>query len=188
VIRVLLVSGHPAIRAGLAHVIDGEPGLGAEIAGSTAAAVANLALSRPDLIVLDVPLPGEDAFEACHTLKQLASARRVALLTDRRSEILDLAAWMARADAVIDKATPVPALFDQLRLVAGGRRVVARPTLAALSSALRDTSTAERAVVGMCLHGAELDEISRALRRDPLEIETMVRGLIRQLGRPATEP
>ena len=181
-IRVLLVSGRPAIRAGLAHVIDREPGLGAEIAESTSAAMAAFARQRPDVVLLDAPLAGEDAFEMCHALKQLAAPRRVAIYADRAGEGLRLAAWLAGADALIDKAAPVATLVEQLRLVGRGGRPLRSPSPAALTTGLRGVDAADRSVLGMCVYGVEVDEISRTLRRDPLEVERTVRTLIRRLG------
>jgi DNA-binding NarL/FixJ family response regulator len=95
-----------------------------------------------------------------------------------------VAAWVAGADALIDKAAPVPVLFEQIRMVARGGRVLPTPSARALTSAARELDAAERAVFGMCVYGVALDEISRTLRRDPLEVETTVRGLIQRLSRP----
>jgi DNA-binding NarL/FixJ family response regulator len=185
VIRVLLVSDHPAIRAGLAQVIDSEPGLRAEVAEPASVALSTLPRSAADVVLLDSPLGRHDAFDVCHLLKQLAAPRRVALYSDRTREEVGLAAWVAGADALIDKSAPVPVLFEQLRMVARGGRVLPSPSARALATAARELDAAERVVFGMCVYGVTLDEISRTLRRDPLEVETTVRELIQRLGRPA---
>jgi DNA-binding NarL/FixJ family response regulator len=176
------VSGHPALRAGLAHVIAREPGLGAEIADSLSAATAAFARVHPDVVLIDAPLAEGDAFEACHALKQLAAPRRVALYSDRIRDELHLAAWLAGADALIDKAAPVETLVEQLRLVARGGRVLRTPSVGTLTAGLRGVNAADRTVFGMCVYGVELGEISRTLRRDPLEVESTVRTLIRRLA------
>jgi DNA-binding NarL/FixJ family response regulator len=181
VIRVLIVSDRPAIRAGLAQVIDSEPGLRADVAEPTPVALPR---NSADVVLLDSPLARNDAFDVCHLLKQLAVPRRVAVYSDRTREQLGVAAWVAGADALIDKAAPVPVLFEQLREVARGGRLLPSPTARALTSAARELDEAERAVFGMCVYGVTLEEISRTLRRDPLEVETTVRGLIRRLSRP----
>jgi DNA-binding NarL/FixJ family response regulator len=181
VIRVLIVSDRPAIRAGLAQVIDSEPGLRADVAEPSPAALPQ---SYADVVLVDSPLARHDALDVCHLLKQLPVPRRVAVYSDRTEEELGVAAWVAGADALIDKAAPVPALFEQLRMVARGGRLLPSPTARALTSAARELDAAERAVFGMCVYGVTLEEISRTLRRDPLEVETTVRGLIRRLSRP----
>jgi DNA-binding NarL/FixJ family response regulator len=184
VIRVLLVSDHPAIRAGLAQVIDSEPGMRAELAEPAAAASTRPA-GDADVVLLDSPLSRHDAFGLCHDLKQLASPRRVAVYSDSAGDGVGLAAWVAGADALIDKAAPAAVLFEQLRMVARGGRVLSPPSARALTTAARELDAAQRVVFGMCVYGVPLEEISRTLRRDPLEVEATVRDLIRRLsGRP----
>jgi DNA-binding NarL/FixJ family response regulator len=185
VIRVLLVSDHPAIRAGLAQVIDSEPGMRADIAEPGAAAGPTPPGAGADVVLLDSPLGRHDAFDVCHLLKQLAAPRRVAVYSDRTREEVGLAAWVAGADALIEKAAPVPVLFEQLRMVARGGRVLSSPSARALTSAARELDAAERVVFGMCVYGVPLEEISRTLRRDPLEVEVTVREIIRRLARQA---
>jgi DNA-binding NarL/FixJ family response regulator len=180
-IRVLLVSDHPAIRAGLAQVIDSEPGLRAEVA-EPQWTTSTLPARWADVVLLDSPLSRHDAFDVCHGLKQLAVPRRVALYSERTPEEVGLAAWVAGADALIDKAAPVPVLFEQLRMVARGGRLLASPSARAMTAAARELDAAERVVFGMCVYGVTLDEISRTLRRDPLEVEAAVRDLIRRLA------
>jgi DNA-binding NarL/FixJ family response regulator len=182
VIRVLLVSDHPAIRAGLAQVIDSEPGMRADVAEPGADPLSTLPAKWADVVLLDTSLERHDAFEVCHLLKQLAVPRRVALYSDRCGEDAGLAGWVAGADALIDKSAPVPVLFEQLRQVARGGRVLPSPSARALTTAARDLGAAERVVFGMCVYGVTLEEISRTLRRDPLEVEATARELIRRLS------
>jgi DNA-binding NarL/FixJ family response regulator len=182
VIRVLFVSDHPAIRAGLAQVIDSEPGMRADVAEPGAQPLSTLLANWADVVLLDASLARHDAFEVCHLLKQLAVPRRVALYSDRGGEDAALAAWVAGADALIDKSAPVPVLFEQLRQVARGGRVLASPSARALTTAARELDAAERVVFGMCVYGVTLEEISRTLRRDPLEVEATARELIRRLS------
>ena len=183
-IRVVLVSDHPAIRAGLAQVIDSEPGMRVELAEPVSVASAPPG-SDADVVLIDAPLARADAFGVCHELKQLASPRRVAVYTDRAREDVALAAWVAGADALIEKTAPATVLFEQLRMVARGGRVLSSPSARALTTAARELDAAERVVFGMCVYGVTLEGISRTLRRDPLEVEATVRELIRRLGRPA---
>jgi DNA-binding NarL/FixJ family response regulator len=182
VIRVLLVSDHPAIRAGLAQVIGSEPGLRADIAAPGDDPQSTLSANWADVVLLDSPLAQHDAFEVCHLLKQLAVPRRVALYSNHSGEEVGLAAWVAGADALIDKSAPAPVLFEQLRMVARGGRVLPSPSARVLTGAARELDAAERVVFGMCVYGVALEEISSTLRRDPLDVEATVRRLIRRLA------
>jgi DNA-binding response OmpR family regulator len=62
VIRVLLVSDHPAIAAGLAQVIDSEPGLRADIAAPGDDPMSTIPADWADVILLDSPLGLHEAF------------------------------------------------------------------------------------------------------------------------------
>jgi DNA-binding NarL/FixJ family response regulator len=188
VIRVLLASDHPAIRAGLAQVIDSEPGLRAEIAVPGDDPMSTLPAKWADVILLDSPLARHDAFDVCHLLKQLAAPRRVALYSDHSGDEVGLAAWVAGADALINKSVPVPVLFEQLRMVARGGRVLPSPSARVLTGAARELDAADRVVLGMCVYGVTLEEISRTLRREPLEVESTVRRLIHRLAPAAASP
>jgi DNA-binding NarL/FixJ family response regulator len=191
VIRVLLVSDHPAIRKGLAQVIDSEPGMAADIAAPGADPPSTLPSSWADVVLLDSPLARHDAFDVCHLLKQLAVPRRVAVYTNNGGEEVGIAAWVAGADALIEKSAPVPVVFEQLRMVARGGRALPSPSALALTSAARELDPDERVVFGMCVYGIALEEISRTLRRDPLQVEATARELIRRLsplGPPAYPP
>jgi DNA-binding NarL/FixJ family response regulator len=179
-IRVLLVSDRPAIRAGLAQVIDSEPGFRADVADPS---LATAPASAADVVLLDSPLAGHEAFQLCHQLKQLAAPRRVALYSDRTDAEVGVAAWVASADGLVDKGAPVPMLFEQLRQVARGGRLLRSPSARALTAAAQELDASERPVFGMCVYGVTLDEISRTLRRDPLEVEATVSALIRRLAR-----
>jgi DNA-binding NarL/FixJ family response regulator len=115
VIRVLLVSDRPAIRAGLAQVIDSEPGLRADVAAPDAALAA---AAGADVALIDFPLAAHDAFEVCRSLRQVPTAPLVALYCDRSRAEAGVAARVIEADAVVDKGAEVPSLFEQLRRVA----------------------------------------------------------------------
>ena len=68
--RLLLVEDHPLFREGFARMVDGiRPGWTLALAGSAAQALASLAESgsqRPDLVIIDIGLPGEDEIGRAH--------------------------------------------------------------------------------------------------------------------------
>ncbi len=183
-IRILLVSAHPAIRHGLAHVISREPGFLVEATGSGGAAIEGLWHVQPDLVLIDAPLgTGTDgAFELCHRLKQLARPQRVAVYVAQATEAIRIAAWVAGADTLIDKSQATDHLLDALRTVVRGPRTLPRPSRAAIQGAAGDLAPPETSIFGMCLNGVPLDEISRTLRLDPLTVEATVHSLLGRLG------
>jgi DNA-binding response OmpR family regulator len=82
--------------------------------GPTAVSMAETI--RPDIVLLDVMMPGEDGFDVCRTLRSSESAPRVVMLTGRSDEAARAAAEAAGAEAYLVK--PFSA-FDLFRLVRG---------------------------------------------------------------------
>ena len=116
---MLLVSDRPALRAGLAQVIDSEPGLRADVAAPDAALAA---AAGADVALIDFPLAAHDAFEVCRSLRQVPTAPLVALYCDRPHAEGGIAAQVMDADAVLDKGADVSSLFEQLRRVSRERQ------------------------------------------------------------------
>lgn len=119
-LRVLVVDDHPAIRAGIASLIDAEqPRL--QAVGSAATADEALACTRslqPDVVILDVNLDGEDGLALIPALHGAAPCRVVVL-----SSLLDphVAAYAARlgAHACLHKTAPAAELMSCI--LAAGR-------------------------------------------------------------------
>ncbi len=177
-IRILLVSAHPAIRHGLAHVIGREPGFLVEVSGSAETAIDGLWKVRPDLVLIDAPLGSESGFELCHRLKQLARPQRVVVYVSQITEETTIAASVAGADALREKSEATDDLLDALRIVVRGPRTLQRPSHAAIGWAAADLEPPESSIFAMCLHRVPLDEISRTLRLDPLAVEAAVHSML----------
>jgi DNA-binding NarL/FixJ family response regulator len=62
-IRVLIVDDHAVVRSGLRLLIDAEPDLETGEAGNVRAAVFETRATKPDLVLLDVTMPGESGLE-----------------------------------------------------------------------------------------------------------------------------
>src|SRR5262245_1368569 len=81
-IRVLVVDDQPIMREGLALVLGEQPGIAVLGAASSAPEAVELARAQaPDVILLDLELPGQDAVEALPALAAAAPAARVLIFT-----------------------------------------------------------------------------------------------------------
>jgi DNA-binding NarL/FixJ family response regulator len=92
VIRVLVVDDHPAMRSGLAELIDSADDL--ELAGSAAdaqEAVSAAALHHPDVVLMDFSMPGDNGAEATRRVLEVAPQARVVMMTSysRHEFVLD---------------------------------------------------------------------------------------------------
>jgi two-component system response regulator DevR len=181
-IRLLIVDDHPAMRAGLTAVLRAEPGM-VPLASASSAEDLEPAVqrTRPDVVLLDYHLPGSDGLRLCRRLKRMVPAPGVLLYSAYADTSLVVPAILAGADGLLNKSAPAPELFDALRSVARGERVlppVPRELMAAASSALPDE---QLPVLAMMLDGTPAGEVAETLRVSPEEISHTVDAMIDRL-------
>lgn len=118
--RVLIVEDEPNIVVSLEFLLDHE-GYAVQVATTGPEALERAASFRPDLVLLDVMLPGLDGFEVCRALRASAEVPRIILLTARgrdaeRHKGLDLG-----ADLYVTKPFSTRQLIADIRsLLAAG--------------------------------------------------------------------
>jgi DNA-binding NarL/FixJ family response regulator len=181
-IRLLIVDDHPAMRAGLTAVLRAEPGivpLGA--ASSEEDLSAMMARTRPDVVLLDYHLPGADGLKLCRRLKRTVPAPAVLLYSAYADSAMVVPAILAGADGLMNKSAPAPELFDALRAVARGDRVLPPVPRALLESAGARVETADLPILAMMIDGTPLPEVAETLRTDPREISRRLDTMIERL-------
>jgi DNA-binding NarL/FixJ family response regulator len=120
-IRVLVVDDHPVLRAGLEAVLRSEPGfVCVGTAGDGHELLAALRRTRPDVVLLDWRLGGEDGVALCRSVRAEPAPPEVVLYTASTDEGLADEASAAGAHAVIEKSADIDQLFDALRLAVRG--------------------------------------------------------------------
>ncbi|MFJ6850953.1 response regulator [Streptomyces sp. NPDC091271] len=148
-VRVAVVDDEQLVRMALRLVIDGEPDLTvvAEAADGNAA-ITVVDEQRPDVVLMDVRMPGRDGLSAARELLTRPVPPRVLMLTTFDSDDLVLGALRAGALGFVLKDTPPPQILDAVRAVADGNpalspaataRVIAAAT-GPQSSHARDSS------------------------------------------------
>ena len=70
-----------------------------------------------------------------------------------------------------------------IRAAAAGHRTLPRPPIAAVRAAGRELAPLELSIFGMRMHDVPAEEISRALRLDPLKVDARARSLVELLSR-----
>ncbi|MFH8704086.1 response regulator transcription factor [Streptomyces rubrogriseus] len=118
---MVIVDDEQLVRMALRLVIDGEPDLTvvAEAAdGDTALAVVDE--QRPDVVLMDVRMPGRDGLATTRELLARPAPPRVLMLTTFDSDDLVLGALRAGALGFVLKDTPPPRILDAVRTVADG--------------------------------------------------------------------
>ncbi|MBQ0998689.1 response regulator transcription factor [Streptomyces sp. RK62] len=128
-IRLLLVDDDPLVRAGLSLMLGGADDI--EIVGEAAdgADVGPLAdRTRPDVVLMDIRMPGVDGLTATERLRARQDPPQVVLLTTFHADEQVLRALRAGAAGFVLKDTPPAEIVDAVRRVAAGDPVLS-PTV-----------------------------------------------------------
>ncbi|MGW1392509.1 response regulator [Streptomyces nigra] len=124
-IRLLLVDDDPLVRAGLSLMLGGADDI--EIVGEAAdgADVGPLAdRTRPDVVLMDIRMPGVDGLTATERLRARQDPPQVVLLTTFHADEQVLRALRAGAAGFVLKDTPPAEIVDAVRRVAAGDPVL----------------------------------------------------------------
>jgi DNA-binding NarL/FixJ family response regulator len=125
-ISVLLVDDQPLLRMGFQLVLEAQPDMTVVgEAGEGAEAVAQVAALAPDVVLMDVRMPGMDGIEATERITQEHSASRVLILTTFDLDEYAFAALHAGAAGFLLKNAQPAELIAGIRTVAAGDGVVA---------------------------------------------------------------
>jgi len=197
-IRVLVVDDQELVRAGFCVILENAEGIAvAGEAGDGAVAVAQAAALRPDVVLMDVRMPGMDGLEATRliTAKE-PGAPKVVMLTTFDLDDYVYEALRAGASGFLLKDSPRSDLIAAVRAAAAGDALLApsvtrrlieafarRPPEAAPSPARLAALTArERDVLLLIARGRSNAEIAAALFLSEATVKTHVGNLLAKLG------
>jgi DNA-binding NarL/FixJ family response regulator len=189
-ISVLLVDDHPVVRQGLRVLLEVQDGI--EVtgeAGDGATALALAAEREPDVILLDLKLPGMDGLAVLGELRARAVSSRVLVLTSVTDHASAAAAMRAGAAGVVYKDVDPDALVRAIRAVHDGHLLLAPeaagPLLYPASAPARglDALTSrEREVLAELAKGRSNREIARALHVSEKTVKAHVSSVLAKLG------
>ena len=164
-IRLVLADDQALVRGALAALLDLESDLSVVgEAGSGAEVLEVVEATAPDVVLMDVEMPGLDGLEATAQLRERHPATRVLIVTTfgRPGDLRR--ALQAGASGFVVKDTPARGLADAVRRVHAGLRVV-DPTLAADSLALGESplTARETEVLRAAAAGGSVADIAKAV-------------------------
>jgi len=184
-IRVLVVDDHPVVRQGLRTFLDLQEDI--TVVGESAdgeSCVDDAERLRPDVILLDLRMPGADGVTALHGLRD--NPARVLVVTSYTEPSTVLPAVRAGAAGYVYKDVDPPALAAAIRSVHAGH-VLLHPDVVRLLAADDNRTTTEltareRDVLAELARGRSNREIARALTVSEKTVKTHVSAILGKLG------
>jgi len=195
--RVLIVDDHPLTRDALAALLEQN---GFDVAGRAAdgeTALRDAAALAPDLILLDLSMPGMTGLEALPRLREAAPAAEVVVLTASGTEENLLAAIRGGAAGYLLKSEPPERIVEFLRGVARGEAALSGSVARRLLETVRETGgrrtgvpdsvarelTAREVEVLLLLEDRlDTDEIAKRLFISEHTVRSHVKSVLRKLG------
>jgi DNA-binding NarL/FixJ family response regulator len=192
-IKVLLVDDHAVVREGIRHVLSGSGEF--EVVGEAANATEAVALAQelaPDVIVLDITMPGASGLNSVEALRREAPASRILMLSVHDQTEYVLESVRAGAHGYLRKDTTPNDLRQAIRAVYQGESFYSPAAARRLTEALRDQPTEapalaaltgrEREVLLGVVRGQTNKQIAADLGISVRTIETHRDSLMRKLG------
>ncbi|HKP30673.1 MAG TPA: response regulator transcription factor [Gemmatimonadales bacterium] len=195
-VRVLLVDDHPLVREGIRLALN-TPGF--QVVGEAANATEGFGESvrlQPDVVVMDISLPGESGLSvATRLLHEMPSTRILMLSVYHQAEYV-LEAVRIGAHGYLLKDTQPADLREAVRTVANGGTHFARalsssgasespPLSPDTTASLGQLTQRERQVLTGIAEGHTNKEIAAGLGLSPRTVESYRESLIRKLGIPS---
>ena len=189
-ISVLIVDDHPVVRRGLRVLLEVQDGI--EVAGEAGDGATALALTAehaPDVILLDLKLPGMDGIAVLGELRARDSAARVLVLTSATEPASASLAVRSGASGVVYKDVDPDALVRAIRSVHDGHLLLAPEAAGALArsadvavAGLDALTAREREVLAEIAKGRSNREIARALGVAEKTVKAHVSSVLAKLG------
>ena len=191
-IRLLLVDDHELVRTGFRHILAGSDEV--EVVGEAKTgeeALVKVKSLSPDLVLMDVNMPGIGGIEATRKIKRLYPSVQIIAVTIHSDTPFPEQLYDAGAQGYVTKGCPAEELFEAIRTVAGGKPFIANEvsrklTLARINGREADTpfsklSQREMQVFLMITQGHKTQEISDSLCLSPKTVSTYRHRLFEKL-------
>jgi DNA-binding NarL/FixJ family response regulator len=189
-ISILVVDDHPVVRAGLVTILGTQPDFvvvgEAEDADT---AIQRLLSLRPNVLLLDLEMPGGDGVDVLRRAQESGSDARALVFTAFDADDRILAAVRAGAQGYLLKGAPREELFRAIRVVHEGGSLLEPVVASKLLRQVRHPSTPEARVTArelevLCLvaRGRQNKEIARDLAVTERTVKFHLSALMRKLG------
>jgi DNA-binding NarL/FixJ family response regulator len=165
-VRVMIVDDHPVVRFGLASILSSQPDM--VVAAQAATGKEAVALSqrhKPDVVLMDLRLPGMSGVEAIVAIRKISPETRFVVLTTYEGDEDIHRALEAGAHAYLVKGSSHTDLLKAIRAVHEGRRFISPSASKSLAGRppASELSAREREILEFIVKGKSNKEIADAL-------------------------
>ncbi|MGQ0540121.1 MAG: response regulator [Gemmatimonadaceae bacterium] len=196
-VRVLVADDHVIVREGIRQVLEAEPGIRVTaLASSGEEAVSAAAREQPDVVLLDITMPGISGIQAISQIRAVAPASRIVILSVHDDTEYVLRSVRGGAQGYVRKDTTPAALRAAVRAVHAGGEYFSPEIAAHLTAAVRGESASaasprhalatltprEREVLAAIAEGDANKAIARRLGISVRTVEAHRDNLARKLG------
>ncbi len=194
-VRVVFVDDHEIVRLGVMSLLEDSPWIEVVAeAGSAEEAVQAVASYQPDVVVMDIRMPGKSGIDACREITTRWPKTRVIMLTSFADDDLIFRAIQAGASGYVLKQVGNRALIDALDAARRGealldpvvtQRVIARARQSEMerqATVFRDLSQREMEVLAQVAEGKSNPEIAAALSLSTKTVRNHVSSILAKLG------
>lgn len=187
-VGVLIVDDHPVVRAGIRGMLDGQPDF--EVVGEAVngeEAVDLVGRLNPDVVLMDLRMPGTDGVSATARIRKEHPGTRVLVLTTSDSGADILRAVEAGATGYVLKDAPREELYGAIRAAAEGKPLLAPDVAAHLVERVRwpsdeGLSGREVEVLELVARGKGNKEIARTLWISEATVKSHLLHVYEKLG------
>jgi DNA-binding NarL/FixJ family response regulator len=192
--RVMVVDDHQVVREGVISMLRAASEI--EVVGQAASAheaIRRAQELKPDVVLLDIRLPGTSGWEVCRTLCSLLPDTRVIMLTSFEDEDYLFKALRAGARGYLLKTARHEEIVEAIRAVAKGKRLLSAPMVDKLVSQFSDMAREmqrretgmdeeEIEILRLLSQGATNTEIAATTHWSEVSVKRKLQGIFDRLG------
>lgn len=188
-IRILIVDDHAVVRQGLRLLLEAQPNI--SVVGEAADGQMALTLAQaesPDLMLLDLVMPGMSGIDVLQAINARGIASRVLILTSSLDDTLVRQALQAGAHGYILKASRAADMLDAIQRVADGQNALDPAVTQVVMAQVRGgdplnvLTTREREVFDLLARGHNAAEIAVTLSVSEATIRTHIANVLEKLA------
>ena len=185
--RVLIIDDHPMIRSAVTVLLDGSDFAVAATAGSVETGIEAVAANDPDIVILDLAIPGGSGIEVLRHIREQGDKRPVILLTAAIDDFSLREALSLEVSGIVMKDNDPALLLDCLQAVRSGKRwmdadVEERIAQFGQEGSFTRLAPRDRRLVGLVARGLRNREIAEELGVTEGTVKVYLHSIFEKLG------